>query len=122
MKFPKVHTVAFGLKSETEKEIAATIFKNARTRIESGFEAWTCLAIGDVSRPGSIQYHGDYGQTPDTERVGLILVEEIERRLGHNAFVTGWLQEAMGDAYGDKSYTSREYRMAWIDSMIEELQ
>lgn len=123
MKFPKVHTVAFGIKTPEERSMAISIFQNARTLIDSGKEHWTCLAIGVVSNPVHIEHRGDFGQTRQTHIIGDVLIDEIDRRLGDEAFVTSWLQNEMGDdAYSEKTFTSREYRLAWIDSMIEELQ
>lgn len=123
MIFPKVSTKQFGFTDAAQKALAIEVLKKARTRIDSQSEHWVCLAIGDVCYPERAEHRGDYGQTAETEIIGKTFEAEIDRRLGNNAFVTSWLQDEMGlDEYDDKPFTSREYRLAWIDSMIKELE
>lgn len=124
MIFPKVHTVAFGFKDAEQKALAVEILKDARGRVQRRQESWVCCAIGDVSDIADIQiFKRRYPQSTERENIGKALKNEIQRRLDGCVFVTGWLRDQGIDevlVYDEDN--ARQYRLRWIDSMIEELQ
>jgi hypothetical protein len=107
-----------------KRKIAVEILTAARRRVERRHEAWVCCAINDVSNIEEIKsMNRRYPKSQLREHVGVLLKEEIQRRLGTCTFVTTWLRQQPGvDCDQVDSYeNARLYRMRWIDSMIAEL-
>lgn len=114
-----------GIKTAEQKQLAISVLTDARKRIYRRDEPWVCCAIADVSDIEEIKYgKRRYPKSIEREAVGVLLKEEIRRRLGTCTFVTTWLRTQPEVDWNevDNTDNTRKYRLRWIDSMIAELQ
>lgn len=87
------------------------ILKAARKRIESGEDRFICCAIVACGVGlFSFIYAGAKRE----------LRQEIGERLGGSYSVESWLVSEHTDLYDSFEDDFKQYRLAWIDSMIEE--
>lgn len=93
------------------------VLRAAKERIEDGRNSFVCTAINEAAHELDLSW-----QTPDSLR------RWINQGMGNCSVVENWLSRnhpALGhklSALGDENEGYREYRLAWIDNMIEELQ
>jgi hypothetical protein len=103
-----------------EPKIAIRLLERARERIKNYQNTFVCAAVEKVA------------QTFGEKMMAGILVGYISKLIGGpDATVIGWLAREHGlnirdykrdDSNHDYSDPSRQYRIDWIDSMIEQLR
>ena len=92
--------------TKRERQMFVRQLKKARPLIESSRERFVCLALETSS---------GYSSTVKIKSM-------IRHRLGNAAFVSGWVRENNTAVCDDifRRDLWKEYRLAWIDNMIEE--
>jgi hypothetical protein len=92
--------------TKRERQMFVRQLKKARPLIENDYEFFVCLALDESS--GS----------DNTVKVKSM----ISNRLDNNVFVSGWLQQFHPEVALEIAQRKqwKEYRLAWIDNMIEE--
>lgn len=105
----------FATKKERTKAIK--LFRMAQDRLRNGHSMYVCVSLSSAAE--DTEKGQDFSQ-----RIVSRLHREINRRIAPWGTVTGWLQDP-ARFNGELVYTdeqARDYRIRWIDSMIQELE
>jgi hypothetical protein len=89
-----------------ERQMFVRQLKRARPLIEDDCEKFVCFAISN-GNPYEITF---------------VIRDIIQTRLGAGNTATGWLENNHPDVLNEieEFHSMKEYRLAWIDNMIEE--
>lgn len=88
------------------------LLRRARKALEKRTSLGLCSALHAVYR---------YGCSNDEERAYYALLSRIRRSISGYTFVDGWLHNVHGVPACLLTYENmREYRLRWVDALIEE--